>query len=186
MKTRIIIFITVLTSLVSYSQKNETPVFNEGVIAITTDVNNFAVKKGRAHLNLDINYIGKLNIKNFPDMIVWQIKFGYMYSDFREVNKSFSKIFVTTQAGIGAGYSKSNFGFYSTISVGTDAATKIFTLFEDEEKEKEKARVNVYSHLNVGATYFFGEKSIFGIIAEYSYALKGINMISTGLAININ
>lgn len=195
MKTRIIIFMTILTSLVSYSQKNETPLFNEGVIAITTDVNNFAVKEKFTYLNLDANYIGKLNVKSSLDIFVFQMKLGVAYSHYYTVSNELTfDISVPLHFGIGVGYSKSSFGFYSTVSLGTDIASEVLKLFEgnekeeknENEKENENTDYRIYSHLNVGATYFFRKKSDLGIIAEYSYALKGVNMISIGLAINMN
>ncbi len=177
MKTKIITLITVLISAISYSQETKNELFDSGIGAITTDVNSLTLQDGLTYLNLDINMIQKLNEVeiNLPDIFILQGKIGVAYSNVKILDESTSNVFIPLHLGVGVGHSKSNYGIYSTISIGSD----ILSVFKEDED------VSICSHINIGGSYFFGENSKYGLITEYSYALKGGDMISVGLALKI-
>lgn len=174
MKTKIIIIIAAFIALTSYSQED----FSINVHTI--DVNN--MKFSNEFINISYENSGIDPLPKINENVFLHSKIGLGYSGSQIGSSKSSVFYIPIQVGLGYKYKVDSFSIYSSLTAGFQVG---YAEIEIGSENSSDFSFDFISSLNFGGIYFFSKESKYGLIAEYSYALKGVDKISIGLALKM-
>lgn len=172
MKTKILFILTLLFSTIIYSQSRKIATFH------TLDLKNAKINEN--FINLNYQFGGFERFPKLGEYFVGHGKIGIGYSVIESGIAKSSQFYIPIQYGGGLMYQKDFFKLYTTVTAGLQTS---FLSSEISGNSSSDTSIDFISSVNIGGMFFFGNSSRYGIITEFSPAIKGIDNITVGLVI---